>query len=302
MQLKEVNLNLLTALKALLEERHVSRAAGKLCLTQSAMSKNLAQLRELTGDPLLIRQGSGFDLTERGGKLLAELPALFDSLERLLRREDFTPALCKSHFTLAVTDYVAHYLLPHLISSLQGEAPGLGLTVVPWDSTLMGKLQDGSIHLATTIVDETPPWLSAKRLDEDDFVCLVRCGHGAEGGMTLESYCSFRHIALTAGGDKVLVIDEALARLGRARTIAVYMPFYEAALRTAAATDLVLTLPRHIANHAARGLNLTLLELPFKADRREYSLIWHKKYEDDPAHRWLRESLHGQMAGSLYCH
>lgn len=302
MKPEDLNLNLLNALRLLLEERHVGRAAVRARVTQSAMSKNLAKLRDIFGDPLLVRVGGGFAPTGEGMRLTALLDPIFAGVGELLRPPTFDPATCRDSFTIALTDYVAEYALPPVLGSILTRAPGISITALGWEPKMLAALADGSVHMAATIVDDAPPWLERRRIDEDDFVCAMRPGHQLQGRLTLEAYCGVGHAALTVGGDKVAVVDRALEKLGVSRRIAFRAPYYAPTMEACARTDLLLTLPRHIARHAGSAHGLAFSELPFNPPRCEYSLIWHKRFNEDKAHSWVREILFAEMADSLYCH
>ncbi|MHB8762867.1 MAG: LysR family transcriptional regulator [Deferrisomatales bacterium] len=302
MDLTGVNLNLLHALAALLEEGSVSRAAARLHVTQSAMSKSLGQLRRLLGDPLLVRAGTRMAPTERALGLRAPLAQVLASVGALFSDPGFDPATCTRGFTVAVTDYVARYLLPDVLERVFREAPGVRVNAVAWRPELAAELGDGGIHLATVIVDALPPSIRRDRIDQDVFVCCLRRGHPLAGALTLDGYCAHPHAAITAGGDKVRVIDRALAALGRRRDVVLTMPYYEPAMDVAGRTDLLLTLPRHIGRNISGRYGLAWEELPFDAGPLEYSLIWHARYDNDPAHRWLRRALSAELERSLYSH
>lgn len=302
MKPEQANLNLLPSLKALLEEASVSRAAARLHVTQGAMSKNLAQLRALLCDPLLVRSGQRLVLTERAERLRREVGVALSSLETLFCSAAFDPATTNRAFTLAATDYVAQYVLPGLAAKLLGAAPSLRISAIAWEPNLLPLLSEGSIHMAATIVDSPPDWLVCRKIDEDDFVCCLRPSHPDAGLLDLASYCAAPHAAITAGGDKVRIIDTVLEKLGGRRSVQLEVPFYGPALEIVSRTDLILTLPRHIARNLCPGLGLTILELPFPSPRFEYSLIWHVRHEADEAHRWVRSLLFNEMADSMFCH
>ncbi|GAB4282606.1 MAG: LysR family transcriptional regulator [Deferrisomatales bacterium] len=302
MDLGKINLNLLVALKALLEECHVTRAAERVRITQSGMSKNLAQLRELLSDPLLVRSGNALVPTARALDLKARLDALLEGIAELLSEPSFTPAACRRHFTVAATDYVAQYILPGVVERVFAQAPGVGLTAVAWEPHMVDELGGGGVDLATCIVDRLPPSILRQRIDEDRFVCCLRKGHPLEPELTLAGYVAYPHVAITAGGDKVKVIDRELARLGHARHVRLRIPYYAPAMEIVARTDLLLTLPHHIARNIGGRFGLVERELPFPVERFEYCLLWHARHDSDPAHRWVREQLFDELRHSLYSH
>lgn len=300
-QLNKINLNLLVSLQALLEEANVTRAALRLHMTQSAMSKNLAQLRELLQDPLLVRVPKGLALTDRGREIKPLLDRLLSELGDLVAPQTFTPETCEVEFRIAATDYVAQYLLPQALESITRDASHLRICIQLWDTDSLADMQAGRIDLATSIVDQMPAGIYRRKIGEDRFVCLIRRGHPLAGEpMTLEAYCRYPHAAINTGGDKIRVIDRELQRLGYKRRLHLQVPFYSSALEFVARTDLLLTLPQHIARNLAPIQDLVQLELPFPSPSLEYSLIWHERCHQEPAHRWFRQRLHEAFKSSLY--
>lgn len=298
-----MNLNLLTALKALLDECHVSRAAARMNVTQSAMSKNLAQLRELFGDPLLVRSGNSLIPTTRAVELRAKLDEILRGVGDLLSAGPFEPSSCDRRFIIAATDYVVQYIFPASMEEILSEAPGMGMDLLSWNSGYLEDLCAGRIDLATYMVDDIPANVHSLRLGEDGFVCMMRERHPlAEGDISLEDYTAFPHAAITTGGDKVRVIDRELSRLGASRRIALRVPFYGSAMELCSRSNMLLTIPEHIARNLGPRFGLIYRPLPFRTDRFEYSIIWHEQFNNNPAHEWFRTRLFEGMRRSLYSH
>jgi len=291
MRLSSVNLNLLVALKALLDEVNVTRAAKRLNITQSGMSKNLAQLREIFGDPILVRTGNALMLTERAHELRAGVDAVLADVEGLLMGEAFNPVTCDRRFNLAVTDYVAEHILPDALEIVATEAPNIDVDITLWTQGDVRKLVDGSLDLVSSLVDESFEGLKTGLIGRDFFVCCMREGHPLENSLTLDAYCDAGHAAVTSGGDKVRVVDEFLARHGKSRHVHYSVPLYGPVLEMVRRTSLLTTIPMHIACNLRKRYGLTVRSLPFELPEFEYSVIWHERRDHDASHAWFRSRL-----------
>lgn len=212
MKLANVNLNLLVNLNALLETCNVSRAAEQLNMSQSTMSKSLAQLRELFDDPLLVRVGNHLEATPRAIQIKERLTLWLYDAESFLQSEEFDPARCERTLTLAVTDYVAQFILPAALKRIYHQAPRIGIRLINWDQRSFEGLVSGSIDLGTGSIDQPPANIYSQLIDEDTLVCVMSPQHPlATKGLTIEGYIAYPHAVITSGGDKRRGIDKALA-------------------------------------------------------------------------------------------
>ncbi|MBI2381250.1 MAG: LysR family transcriptional regulator [Gammaproteobacteria bacterium] len=286
------DLNLLLTLDVLLAEASVARAAERLRLSPSAMSRALARLRETTGDPLLVRAGRGLVPTPRALELRERVAQLVQEAEAVLRPAE-APDLKRltRSFTLRSSEGFAENFGPALIARLEREAPGLRLRFLPKldkDSTL---LRDGRVDLETGVVGEdTSPELHAQALFQDRFIGVVREGHPLRlGELTPVRYAAGRHIAVSRRGRARGGIDDALNVLDLERSIATVVGGFATALALARASDLVATVPeRHTAVLRA---GLHSFPLPFAVPGLTVSMLWHPRSHADPVHRWLRGCL-----------
>jgi Transcriptional regulator len=283
------DLNLLLVLDVLLSEGSVARAARRLRLSPSAMSRSLARLRETTGDPLLVRAGRGLVPSPRALELRERVRQLVQDAEAALRpvRQPALHKLARS-FTLRTSDGFVETFGPALIARVAAEAPGVRLRFMPKldkDSTLM---RDGTVDLETGVVGKaTGPELRAQALLRDRFVGVVRAGHPlAEGEITAGRYAAGRHVGVSRRGRDEGPFDEALAPLGLKRDVVATVGGFSAALALARASDLIASVPeRHTAGLRSGMFRFALpLELP----EITVSLLWHPRMDGDPAHRWLR--------------
>ncbi|MEW6706506.1 MAG: LysR family transcriptional regulator [Pseudomonadota bacterium] len=283
------DLNLLFTLDVLLAEASVARAARRLRLSPSAMSRALARLRATTGDPLLVRAGRGMvpspralELRERVRQIVQEAesalrPARALDLRRLVRT-----------FTLRTSDGFVETYGPGLIKRLGEQAPGVRLRFVPKTDRDSTPLRDGSVDLETGVVGKaTGPEVRAQALLRDRFVGVVRKDHPlCKGKVTAARYAAGRHVAVSRRSSDRGLIDEALAPLGLQRELAAVVGGFSAALALARATDLIATVPeRH-----TRGLRdgMFSFALPMATPEITVSLLWHPRLDADAAHRWLR--------------
>ena len=283
------DLNLLVTLDVLLAEGSVARAAERLRLSPSAMSRALARLRETTGDPLLVRAGRGLvptpralELRERVRQLVEDAGAVLRPSERLdLKRLVRT-------FTLRTGEGFVETFGPGLIARLSEEAPGVKLRFVQKPNKDSTPLRDGSIDLDTGVLGKTTgPELRAQALFRDRFIGVVRTGHALDQGeITASRFAAGRHVFVSRRGLDKGPIDEALARLGLEREIVTIVAGFSTALALARTTDLIATVPeRHTA--ALRG-GMRSFSLPVALPEITISLLWHPRLDADPAHRWLR--------------
>jgi DNA-binding transcriptional LysR family regulator len=298
--LAALDLNLLVALRALLSERNVTRAAARLHRSQSATSHALARLRELYRDPLLVRSGRRLDLTPRAVALLPGLERGLSDLERTLSGEpDFQPRTARRSFTLSMADYSQAVLLGPLLARLRAEAPGVDLIVLAFPNSLE-MLDAGRADLAVLRRDQPPPGYSSTRLHSDGFVTMVRRGHprlprGRK--LPLATFLALDHLVVAPGGTPGSVVDAELERRGLRRRVAARVSSFLMAPLLVSQSDLVSTGPERLLRDLAAHLPVRLLDPPLRLPRFHLDLVWHSRSDHDPAHRWLRRVIAEVAAG-----
>lgn len=299
MKLTTLDLNLLVALRALLEERHVSRAAAQVGLTQPAMSNALGRLRRLFDDQLLVRTPNGMQPTRRALALAGPLEAALEQLENALGGEGFAPETSRRGFTLAMADYTALVILPPLKRRLAEAAPGVDLVVLNALRAQGVALVDrGEADLAIGLLPDPPAHVRAQVLYRDRLVCMGRPDHPAlRRPLTLDRYVGLSHVLVRAPGDPRSVVDRELEKLGRRRRIEVLLPHYLVVPHLLAATDLVATEAERLRSCFSDQLPLAARCLPFEGPDIEVAQAWHMRSDRDPAHRWLREQVRRVAAG-----
>ncbi|HEY9285527.1 MAG TPA: LysR family transcriptional regulator [Pyrinomonadaceae bacterium] len=281
--------NLLVTLDAVLAEGSVARAARRLRLSPSAMSRALARLRETTGDPLLVRAGRGLVPTPRALELRERVGRLVQDVEAVLRPAE-TPDLKQlaRTFTLRTGEGFVENFGPALIARAGREAPGVRLCFVQKPDKESTPLRDGAVDLETGVVgNATSPEVRTQALFRDRFVGVVRTGHPlSRGKVTTRRYASGRHILVSRRGLEQGPIDEALKEFGLGREIATIVGGFSTALALARASALIASVPERHTGRLRAGMHS--FPLPFPTPEITLSLLWHPRLDADPAHRWLR--------------
>lgn len=281
--------NLLHTLDVLLTEGSVVRAAKRLQLSPSAMSRALTRLRTVTGDPLLVRAGRGLVPTPRATEMKEKVRELVEEAFILLRPADrLELATLDRSFTLRTSDGFAETFGPPLIERIQQEAPGVRLRFVRKLDKQSDGLRDGSVDLETGVVSGAiGPEVRAHALFTDRYVGVVRSDHPlARTGVSLPDYAAWRHVVAWRQGIDLGGIDELLRDAGLQRTIMTTVDGFAAALALAGHSDLIATVPEKHTLALREGMFSFPLPLPVPAFT--ISLLWHPRLDGDPAHRWLR--------------
>ena len=281
--------NLLATLDALLAEGSVARAAIRLRLSPSAMSRALARLREATGDPLLVRAGRGLVATPRAFELRERVSRLVQDAEAVLRPAG-KPDLEKlvRTFTLRTREGFVENFGSALIARVRQEAPGVRLCFALKPDKESASLRQGTVDLDTGVVGTaTGPEIRAQALFRDRFIGVVRKGHAlGQGKITPSRYAKGRHISVSRRGLDKGPIDEALKALGLERDIAAIVGGFSAAMALARASDLVASVPERHTGNLRTGM--VSFPLPIPMPEFTVSLLWHPRLDADPAHGWLR--------------
>ena len=284
-----LDLNLLITLDVLLAEGNVTRAAKRLQLSPSAMSRSLARLRETTGDPLLVRAGRGLVPTPRALELREKVSQLVQDALAVLRPAK-TPDLKQlvRTFTLRTSEGFAENFGPDLIARVGMAAPGVLLRFVQKLDKDSAQLREGNIDLETGVVGiMMGPEVRAQALFRDRFIGVVRLGHPlCQGEITPDHYATSRHIGIARQGLEMRPIDEALSLLGLERKIVVIVGGFSTAVALSRASDLIASVPERHTGNLRAGMHTFLL--PFTTPEFTVSLLWHPRLHADPAHRWLR--------------
>lgn len=297
-----LNLNYLRALHILLKEKHVTKAAQKLYLTQSAMSRQLAALRAHFDDPLLIRDGQGWLVTRRGTQLQAQVQQILQQIDQLHVEEAFDPGCCTRQFTFASTDYVARFIFPDVLARLGEQAPNIDINYITWQKQWLDELPQFEIDLASTMTEQMPDNLESIHLGCDRPVCLMSQAHPLRNKQSLTpgDICRYNHVQISSGGDKDSFVDQLLSQQSLRRRVAFRVPFFSAGLQVAIGSELLMVLPEHIARNASETLPLTYRPLSMELPKHNYYLFWHPLHQHDAAHQWFRSLLAEVLSKSMY--
>lgn len=283
------DLNLLVTLDVLLAEGSVARAAERLRLSPSAMSRALARLRAVTGDPILVRAGRGLVPTPRALELRERVGQLVDEAEAVLRpAEMLEVGQLTRTFTIRTSEGFVENFGPDLIRRIGDEAPGVRLRFLPKPNKESGALRDGSVDLETGVIGPaTGPEVQTQALFRDRFIGVVRREHPLSlGPLTAAGYAGGRHVLVSRRGLDRGPIDDALEKLGLKRQIVTTVGGFSAALALARGSDLIASVPERHTGNLRAGMHS--FPLPVPVPEVTVSMLWHPRLDADPAHRWLR--------------
>ena len=292
--LARIDLNLLVVFDALIAERHVTRAAARIGLTQPATSHALKRLRALFGDPLFVRSSRGMVPTPLALEAEPAIRSVLEQVEGILRAErSFTPGRSDRQFVLGLSDYAALVLLPRLMARLDDEAPGVTLLVRSTSHDVgLPMLEDGSVELIAGHFPEPPTHMKEQLLYDEDFLCACRDDHSAfTGSGGLDSYLSFRHLNVSTKGRARGYVDAVLSEQGLKRHVAATVGHFLMAPVLAGSTELIVTEPRRLLEPLAGHFAFRLFRPPIDIPSFRVVQTWHARYDADPGHLWLRRLL-----------
>lgn len=291
------DLNLLTSLDILLEEASVTRAAQRLGLSTSAMSRTLGRLRETTGDLLLVRAGRELVLTPHAEQLRESCRQVMLDARRMLAPA--MPALdlesLQRRFVIRANDGFVSALAPGLITTIGRQAAGVTLQFMAKPRKSVGHLRDGQTDLDIGVLTVMGPEIKIQALFRDRFVAVIREGHpmAIHGELSLEDYLSCGHVVASRHDQGRGPVDQALAEIGRQRRISTIVPGFPAVLDVVLDSDLIGLVPASLltARNAFHALGLRRFALPASTPDITISQMWHPRMDADPAHRWLRQTV-----------
>lgn len=293
-----VDFNLLLTLDVLLSEGSVAGAARRLQLSPSAMSRALARLREVTGDPLLVRAGRALVPTPRAIELREQVGPLVDGARAILRpAEKLDLSRLERRFTLRTAEGFVETFGPALLKRLQAEAPGVTLQFVAKPDKQSAPLREGEVDIETGVIDTTTaPEARAAPLFDDRWVGVVRDGHALAGRkVSAARYVEAEHVHVLRRGLHSTDIDDAVAAAGLSRRVAIIVHGFSAALALARETDLVATVPEKHTAGLRRDMHV--FTVPLQLPTFTLSMLWHPRMDGDLAHRWLRGLIRSVCVG-----
>lgn len=303
--LGRIDLNLLVHLDALLREKSVTRAASRVGIGQSAMSHNLARLRELFGDELLTRGSEGMRLTPRAAALLEPVQTMLAQVEAMVSRDRvFDPATAARTFRFGLPDSMEILIMPALLARMREVAPGIHLRLYNFDaSRLLDDLDADELDLAIGYDAFQPGQVHHKRrkLFTESWLCMFNAEKtGLAPPISLEDFVRLPHVltSLRPGRSVRGIVDEALEKHGLRRTVALTTPRFLTVPSLVARAPVIVTMQARLARLFAAEFGLSLSPLPVELNPVTVSLIWHASYDHDPAHAWLRDQV-AQLVAKL---
>lgn len=297
---RKFDLNLLFTLDVLLQERSVTKTAQRLFVTQSAVSKNLTKLRQALADPLFIRHGKELIPTPRALELSLQLRPVLAGIEQMTQAEAFEPSNCERKFKFDMMEVAYAITLPELMPSLLSVAPQVKLETNTWTPDTMQRLMRCEIDFAIKCMEmdprsvnhisSLPSELNYAELSRDKAVCVVRRDHpSVSSTLTINDYLALKHIQVTGGGNRHWLVDEILQQNGLERSIVLEVPDFHSAFKICENTDLVLFAPYKQVESMVQHYQLQVIDIPVQMQNGVYLIIWNKYFDQDSAHKWMRE-------------
>ena len=292
---EELDLNLLRVFDALMDTGSVAKAAERLHLSAPATSRALSRLRRAMNDPILVRAGRGLVPTPFAQHSAATVKTLLDAADNL--QADPTksdPRSWRRTFSIRLNDALVPVIAPRLTRRIAGEAPGVRLRFVGQDSKEADPLRDGSLDLDIAVDDPPPPDIHTSTLFTDHFVAVVAADSemGRAPHLTLDDLCRHPHVSASRRGLARGPFDDALEQTGRSRHVAAVVPSYAVGALMALEPDVICLVPSVTAAHLIdRGVPLRRHEVPVDLPTADVDLRWHRRVDDDPASRWLRDHI-----------
>jgi DNA-binding transcriptional LysR family regulator len=293
MDIRAVDLNLLKAFDALMGERAVTRAAGRIGLSQPAMSHALSRLRNLFADDLFVRTATRMEPTARAREIAPLIQAAIEQIEAALNLgAGFEPAKSAAIFTAGMAEYAEIALVGQLARAFAREAPGATLRLLPASGIdIAEQLDRGAIDVAVAHLQNLPAHIEAAVLLRDPFVVVARKGHPiAAAPLSLEAYAAQHHVLVSPRGATSGALDRILVDFGLKRRIALLVATYLAVPAALAASDLVATVPSRTARQIAAIGEIAIMPLPIDFSM-TVSMAWHRRAASEPAQAWFRALL-----------
>ena len=287
--MQRVDLNLLPALVALLEERQVSRAAERVGLSQPAMSRALGRLRDVLGDELLVRSGGAYRLTPRAERIQAQLTDVVPGLEGLWAGERFAPERAEVVFRLVGSDYAVTTFGRRLFQQVLQQSPRSTLCFHGWHERVFDELRRGALDLVF-FGGDAPEDIRTEELYCERFVCVVDDEHplARVDEVTLDAYLKCRHLVIDVERTGQPAVEVPLKALGHERRASLVMPYHAGALTALQGTELVATLPERLVTANVGDARLIVLPTPREIPAMRYRMCWHPLTDADAAQLWFR--------------
>lgn len=300
MELRDIDLNLLLVFDQMLKHKRVSDVAGNLGLSQPAISNALARLRRLLGDELFLRTPRGMEPTPFASELAQPVAYAMGALHAALNQQLlFEPATSTRRFTIAMTDIGEIYFTPPLMDLLSRVAPGVTISTVRNTAVnLRDEMEGGRVDLAIGLLPQLKTGIFQRRLFVQRYVCIFGQKHplARKRSLSLKDFCDAEHVLVKAEGTGHGRADEVIAAKGIARHVRLTVPHFVAVGHILSSTKMIATVPERLAQSIARPFGLVWRPHPVALPEVAINMVWHAKFQRDPANQWLRETLFGKFA------
>jgi DNA-binding transcriptional LysR family regulator len=296
------DLNLLVVFNAVAQERNFTRAGQQLGMSQPAVSHALARLRHVLKDNLFVRTPEGMQPTPRAERMAGPVRAALRELQVTVEPDEFDASQTSRSYTIAANNYAARAIIPALARRMTKYSPSVVLEVRPIGAMhVLDQLDAGGVELALTTLTDGGDRFKCVGLLDDEYVAILSSDNPvtAEPVLSIEAFAAMPHITITSSGDDTHFIDDALADRGLARLVSAKVPLHSLILMLIGSEALAVV-PQRVAADLVAICPLTMRPLPFASPRVSLSMIWHRRLDNHPAHRWLRGTLRAVAAGNYY--
>jgi DNA-binding transcriptional LysR family regulator len=294
------DLNLLVVFNAIMQAKTLTRAGQQLGMSQPAVSHALARLRHMLKDDLFVRTPEGMLPTPRAERMAGPVRAALQELQVTLETDQFEASQSSRSFIIVANNYAARAVIPGLVRRMARLAPSVVLDVRPTGILhVLDQLDSGGAELALTTLIDGGDRFKCVGLMEDEYVALMASDHpvAAETDLSVEKFAALPNITITSSGDDTHFVDDALADHGLARLVSAKVPLHSLILMLIG-SEAIAVVPRRVATDLVAICPLAMRPLPFPSPRVVLSMIWHRRLDNDPAHRWLRGSVRATATGS----
>lgn len=304
MNVSRVDLNLLVYLDVLLRERNVTRSASQLGISQPAMSNGLRRLRDLFGDPLLVRTSEGMMPTERAQELQPVIRNVLANVEKAVQpTTEFNAENSDRVFRIMASDYTESTLIPALLQRLSQVAPAIRLDIMTPSDVSYQDVEQGNVDMVINRFDDIPQSFHQMNVWHDSFSCLFSCDNPVAKHFDLETYLQAQHVWVSKTGmgagvgvnpsdtQKLGWVDEALIKIGKTRNITVFTRHYLSAVLLAEQKNLIVTIPSKAAQSQLNNPKLMIKPAPFAIEPFELKMAWSPLLQSNPGHQWMRRLI-----------
>jgi DNA-binding transcriptional LysR family regulator len=294
------DLNLLVVFDAIMQAKTLTRAGQRLGMSQPAVSHALGRLRHLLKDDLFVRTPEGMLPTPRAERMAGPVHAALQELQVTVESDEFDPLQASRSFTIAANNYGARAVVPGLVRRLAKSAPSVVLEVRPTGTLhVLDQLDSGGVELALSTLTDGGDRFKCVGLMDDEYAAIFANNHPlkAEADLSVERFAALPHITITSSGDDTHFIDDVLADHGLTRFVSAKVPLHSLILMLVD-SEAIAVVPRRVAADLVVICPLAMRPLPFPSPRVALSMIWHRRLDNDPGHRWLRGTVRATATGA----